>query len=385
MTLFLGGAAASEDWGDGVDVVPLRFDPRSRVRRVLAEQTLLPRAVRDSAPDLLHNLFNTAPAVTSVPQVTTIHDVIHRHPDSGLLALGLKAAFPAGRAALDRILTVSEASKTDIVRFLGVACRSNRRRAERAGDPRGRRGLAPDEVRRRFEIGDAPLVLTVAPSRPHKNVPRLVEALALLPDAVWSFPDTRPEATQSSTTLAEQLGVADRLRRPGLGRRGDARRALPGGRLLRLSLARRGLRAPGARGHDPWRTGRLLERHLAPEVAGEAALYFDPTDVEAIAVSVQRLLEDEELADELRAAGLERAKRFSWDESRRGDARLLSQGGRATSFGIDARAAAEEPAGRGRYVRELLTRPRPPRRRPRLRAVRADRGTRRWTSAFAGA
>ena len=94
MTLF-SGRRRGEDWGDGVDVVPLRFDPRSRVRRVLAEQTLLPRAVRDSAPDLLHNLFNTAPAVTPVPQVTTIHDVIHhRHPDSGLLALGLKAAIP---------------------------------------------------------------------------------------------------------------------------------------------------------------------------------------------------------------------------------------------------------------------------------------------------
>ncbi len=48
MTLFVGGAAASEDWGESVDVVPLRFDPRSRVRRVLAEQTLLPRAVRAS-------------------------------------------------------------------------------------------------------------------------------------------------------------------------------------------------------------------------------------------------------------------------------------------------------------------------------------------------
>jgi glycosyltransferase involved in cell wall biosynthesis len=50
-------------------------------------------------------------------------------------------------------------------------------------------------------------------------------------------------------------------------------------------------------------------------VAGEAALYFDPTDVEAIAVSVQRLLEDEELADELRAAGRERARRFSWEKA----------------------------------------------------------------------
>jgi hypothetical protein len=78
LTLFLGGSAAREDWGEGVRVEGLRFDPRSRVRRVLAEQTLLPRAVRRAKPDLLHNLFNTAPALVAVPQVTTIHDVVFK-------------------------------------------------------------------------------------------------------------------------------------------------------------------------------------------------------------------------------------------------------------------------------------------------------------------
>jgi glycosyltransferase involved in cell wall biosynthesis len=54
-----------------------------------------------------------------------------------------------------------------------------------------------------------------------------------------------------------------------------------------------------------------------PEVAGDAALLFDPLDVEAIAVSVRRILEDTELAERLRAAARERARRFSWDEAAR--------------------------------------------------------------------
>ena len=303
--------------GDGVDVVPLRFDPRSRVRRVLAEQTLLPRAVRDSAPDLLHNLFNTAPAVTPVPQVTTIHDVIHhRHPDSGLLALGLKAAVPLAARRSSRILTVSEASKTDIVRFLGVPADRIDVAPNGPGIREDTAGVAPDEVRRRFEVGNAPLVLTVAPSRPHKNVPRLVEALALLPDVVLVVPGYPAGGDRSSTTWPStsgwQTACADRA--------GSTRRrstALPGGRLLRLPLARRGLRAPVLEAMIRGAPVACSNATSLPEVAGEAALYFDPTDVEAIAVSVQRLLEDEELADELRAAGLERAKRFSWDETAR--------------------------------------------------------------------
>ena len=150
MTLFLGGSAASEDWGEGVDVVPLRFDPRSRVRRVLAEQTLLPRAVRAATPDLLHNLFNTAPVLPQIPQVTTIHDLVFkRHPESGLLAKGVEVVVPLAARRSTRIVTDSEASKSDLVRFLGVPARKHRRRAARPGTaggrdrPSGRRSFAP--------------------------------------------------------------------------------------------------------------------------------------------------------------------------------------------------------------------------------------------------
>jgi glycosyltransferase involved in cell wall biosynthesis len=316
MTLFLGGAAAAEDWGDDVDVVPLRFDPRSRVRRVLAEQTLLPRAIRDSAPDLLHNLFNTAPAITPVPQVTTIHDVIHyRHPDPGLLALGLKAAIPLAARRSSRILTVSEASKTDIVRFLGVPAD----RIDVAPNGPGIRddvdGVPPAEVRRRFEVGNAPLVLTVAPSRPHKNVPRLVEALALLPETVLVVPGYATGGDAELDELAERLGVADRLRRPGwvdeatldgLYRAADC--------FVFPSLAE-GFGLPVLEAMIRGVPVACSNATSLPEVAGEAALYFDPTDSEAIAVSVQRLLEDKELADELRAAGRERATRFGWEKA----------------------------------------------------------------------
>ena len=54
-----------------------------------------------------------------------------------------------------------------------------------------------------------------------------------------------------------------------------------------------------------------------PEVAGDAALLFDPLDVDAIAVSIRRILEDNELAERLRAAGRERARRFTWEETAR--------------------------------------------------------------------
>ncbi len=49
-----------------------------------------------------------------------------------------------------------------------------------------------------------------------------------------------------------------------------------------------------------------------PEVAGEAALYFDPADEASIRETVSRALSDGGLRDSLRAKGRERLKIFSW-------------------------------------------------------------------------
>jgi glycosyltransferase involved in cell wall biosynthesis len=54
-----------------------------------------------------------------------------------------------------------------------------------------------------------------------------------------------------------------------------------------------------------------------PEIAGEAALYAPPHDLDAWAAALRRLVEDTPLRERLRADGLERARRFDWDESAR--------------------------------------------------------------------
>jgi glycosyltransferase involved in cell wall biosynthesis len=51
------------------------------------------------------------------------------------------------------------------------------------------------------------------------------------------------------------------------------------------------------------------------EIAGDAALYAPPDDADAWAAALRRVADDTRLREELRARGLERARRFSWDES----------------------------------------------------------------------
>lgn len=319
LTLYAGAAAAESLENERWNVVPLRFDPRSRVRRVLAEQTLLPAALRGDRLNLLHNLFNTGPAVSPVPQVTTIHDVVFkRYPEThGVLAKGVELLVPLAARRSARIVTVSEASKADIIQFLGIASDRIDVTPNGPGLSEGVKGPPPLEIRRRFEVGDAPLVLTVAPTRRHKNVDRLVEALARIPDAVLVVAGYQTSGEDDLVRYAERLGVANRLRRPGwvddatldgLYRAADCF-AFPslaeGFGLPVLEAMLRG--APVA----------CSNTTSLPEIAGDAALFFDPLDVDAIADAVRQLLGDEKLATRLRKAGRKRAAGFSWDEAAR--------------------------------------------------------------------
>ncbi len=114
---------AAEPWASGVELVHVPVRSRSRPRRVLAEQTLLPRAARKARVDLLHNVQNTAPAMPRVPQVTTILDVIYkRNPEThaGVLAAGVAMLVPLAARRSRRILTLSEAAKEDIAHYLNV-------------------------------------------------------------------------------------------------------------------------------------------------------------------------------------------------------------------------------------------------------------------------
>ena len=85
------------------------------------------------------------------------------------------------------------------------------------------------------------------------------------------------------------------------------------------------------------------DRGSLPEVAGDAALTFDPLDPRAIATAIGRLLSDSALADRLRAAGRARAARFTWQATARGTLEAYAR----TLAGADAGRRRARAALRG--------------------------------------
>jgi glycosyltransferase involved in cell wall biosynthesis len=315
-------ALRAEPWADGAQIVELPVTGASRGRRVLAEQTLLPRASRRARVDLLHNLFTTAPALPGVPQVTTIHDLIYkRFPEahSGVRSLGMRALVPLSAKRSTRIIAISESTKSDVVSFLGVDPGRVDVTYEAAGftgaiDPQPETAL-----RERYSLGEAPIVLSVSAHRPHKNLERLIDAIAVIERPfVLVIPGYETRWEDELAAHVRRRGVQERVRLIGWLSDAELECLYEAATCMAFPSLAEGFGLPVLEAMARGLPVACSNATSLPEVAGEAALYFDPLDVPAMTGAVERLLGDAELRERLAAAGREQAARFTWERTAEG-------------------------------------------------------------------
>ena len=314
-----GGISAEDVAAMGATPVPLKMPSTGRLLRVLGEQTLLPLAARKHKIELLHNFAMTGPRFAPVPQVTSTHDVIYAtHPEShsALMRFGQSVLVPQGARSARRVLTLSEASADTIVDKLKIP----REKidvvpiaARKPGPP-----TPADELRKKLDLGDAPLILATSARRGHKNLGRLLEAVAKLkadPAPTLVLPGYATGAEDELTQQIAALGLTDRVKLLGWITDADLDGLYAAAELLAFPSLAEGFGLPvlEAMQHGtPVATSNLSSM---PEVGGDAAAYFDPYDVDDIARTIDGLLADPAKREQLAAAGRERAAEFSWQRA----------------------------------------------------------------------
>jgi glycosyltransferase involved in cell wall biosynthesis len=204
---------AAHPWLDAFTVVRAPGGT-SRPKRVLAEATWLAWAARRARVDVLHHPGGTVPLLRWTPSVLTIHDLqplaMPAHFSKRKLAYLRRRLGPSAAAA--RVTTgVSEFTRADLVARLGVP---DDRTAVTppAVDPTP--PAADVDVRAALRL-DRPWLLFPAITYPHKDHAVLVRALADLPDLLLVLTGGAGPEEAALRRLAEQVGVADRVRRPG--------------------------------------------------------------------------------------------------------------------------------------------------------------------------
>ena len=291
----------------------------------IREQFHVPWVLHRERPDVFHAPHYVMPPAVRCRSIVTIHDCVHlmfpQYLPNRAASLYVKASMWSAARRSRKILTVSEASKRDIIRFLNIP-------AEKvvvvynAIDERF--GVAPSDeaiarVRERYQL-DHRFVLYVGNIKPHKNLVRLVEAfdrlrargfddltLLIIGDEISKLPALR-RAVHShklhkhvrflgylpDDTLAILYRLADVFVFPSL---------YEGFGLPPLEAM-----ACGA----PVVTSNVSS---LPEVTGDAAVLVDPYDTASIADGVAKVLSDPTLRDEMRVKGIARAREFSWERS----------------------------------------------------------------------
>lgn len=326
LTLFASPELAAEmratPWFECGTVVTVRAPGRSRVRRSAAEQLLLPLAVRRARVDVLHNMASTAPAWSGAQaSVTTILDLIYLHypaAHSRLLAGGMGMLVPLAARRSDRIIAISHATKDDLVASLGID--PIKIDVVHLGPGPGSDAEPTPEVdlRRRLGLGDAAIVVSPSARRAHKNLERLLDAFALVDDPsqpTLVLPGYATGVEDALVTRARQLGLADRVVFCGWLSDADLAGLYASATALVFPSLYEGFGLPVLEAMRRGLPVACSERSSLPEIAGDAALLFDPESVRAIAEAITRLLSDAELRARLSDAGPRRAADFTWERA----------------------------------------------------------------------
>jgi len=292
----------------------------------LREQIHVPWVLMREKPDLFHAPHYVLPPLTPCRAVVTIHDCIHlRFPQYLPSRLGYGYARGQMWAATHRaarVITVSEASKRDILRYFRVP-ESRIDVIYNAIDDRF--WQQPDageiaRVRERYRLDD-PFVLYAGNIKPHKNLERLIEAFHLL----------RQHAAMKDVQL---LIIGDEISKYATLRRAVHRHKLHKhvrffgfvsdqtlAALYRLANVfvfpslYEGFGLPPLEAMASGTPVITSNVSSLPEVVGDAALMIDPYEPEAIADAMQRVLSDAALRADLSRRGLARAREFSWERS----------------------------------------------------------------------
>ncbi len=306
------------EWSARVKWVTLPVRLSGPPLHVLAQFAALPALARMRGLDVLHSPANTGPATTpGVASVISLLDLIWLHraqewESSAHVQRRMGVLVRYCLRHVDRVFAISHAAAEDFVATLGVP-RDRIDVTPLGVSPPSVAPVAERELRERLSLGDARVLLCVAQKRPYKNLHALVQALpALAPDVVLVLPGSPTEYERELRDRAERLGVSGRVRFPDWLSDGELEGLYALSDAFALPSLIEGFGIPVLEAMIRGVPVACANVAALPEVAGDAALLFDPTDQDQITQSLKRLLEDRALAGELVARGHRRAREFTW-------------------------------------------------------------------------
>lgn len=301
------------------------FPPyRHPVLYVLYLEMILPFVLRRSKPDLFVSAEGFLSLMSSCRQLPLIYDLNFEHNPENLSfknRLYFRFFFKRFARKAKRIATISEYSKSDIVNWYkvpadkidNVSCGINSNFFVLTEEAR-------EAARIKFSNG-IPYFFFVGSMHPRKNMLRLLQAfnafkektgshfkLVIAGAMVWNKSEIMDAYEQSP--YKQDINFTGRLSDD------DLKLALGAAYALSFVPIFEGFGLPIVEAFEAGVPVLAANATSLPEVAGDAAVYADPFDVQSICDGMTRLYENKNnLCGQLIAKGFEQKKLFSWDRT----------------------------------------------------------------------
>ncbi len=307
--------------------------------------------LKELAPDLIHLPLNVVPLLMPRPYVVTIHDMSSLlFTERWQLRKSIRLfLFRRGLLRAEQVIAVSAATRRDVEHVLNIP--SDRiRQIYDAPDPRFARvdtapGLESSERQRileRYQI-NYPFILYAGAVRPQKNIPRLVEAFAVLRGDLESHPiykDLRliiigDEISKypSVRRAVIKTRVEDVVRFLGFVPVDALRVFFEAASVFAFPSLYEGFGLPPLEAMASGTPVVTSNVSSLPEVVGNAAVMVNPENVFDIARGMREVLVDESLRAELIRKGYQQARRFSWSQTARQVLEIYHEAGQSRRRG----------------------------------------------------
>lgn len=309
-------------FGKNVEVVVLKPQARHPILFKIWFDRSVTRALKKYKADIFFSPDGYLSLKTEVPQIGVIHDINFEHFPEDLPKSPrnyLRTYFPKFAHKANHIITVSEASKKDICATYNLPEKKISVSWNGASDEfKPLPDREQQKVRNNYSNGK-PYLLFVGALHPRKNLKRLLTAyerlhsetsceyeLIIVGEALWKGSGLEAEISES---------LKDHIHFTGHVKLEELARIMASATVFTFVPYFEGFGIPLV---EAMKSGTAIlsgDKTSLPEVAGDAALYCDPFDVEDIFSKLRILLKDNDLREDLIRKGLERAKLFSWDRS----------------------------------------------------------------------
>jgi glycosyltransferase involved in cell wall biosynthesis len=306
--------AMDQSWFPGT-IVDSGISGENRFTWAYGELFAVSRWAEKLGADLIHCPALLGPRKSRVPTVLTLHDLLYfSHPQymtTGFYTKPVRWMEKQAAKNATRILTISEQSRSDIQKYLHVPA-GQIDMVPLAGTPTNREA-------RTVQPQTGALILATGNRRPHKNWEGLVRALALVDPAIRpNLVVTGSHGDDPLTPVVAELGLERWVELKGWVSAEELAALYARTTVMAMPSFCDGFCLPALEAMVDGIPVMLSNIPVYREVGGEAALYFEPTDLRSIADAITTVATDPALLATLVEKGHAQAAKFSWKRTAEG-------------------------------------------------------------------